>query len=1545
MIRFRFVIHASVVSLLAFLSGCGGAMPGSSSSTSTSNPAPAVASISPSSSVAGSPDTAVIIIGSGFVSSSTVQWNGAPVVTTFASSTMLSAVVPAANLSNGTIAKLTVVNSSPGGGTSPEVDFSVNNPTPAISKINPASILAGSGDTIVDISGTGFDPSSVIMWNGTPLATTFVSGTDVKVTLPAINSAASLQGVFAVQNPAPGGGTSTSTSFNVNSPTPTIISVSPIGVPPGIAATITISGTGFESNSVALWNGSARPTVFVSSTVLKVSLSASDLQNPGTGSLSISNPDPAASTSPAAQIVVTTQPIPAIQNVSIAPGPVTPGACPQLQATITGSNFDLVSAIQVNRIQIPLDFHIPGNSTTIIFPLPQDFISAPGALSFTVSNAGSPAVVSNSFPYPTTNSPLLAVCATPSPTTVFPGSSFSFTVQPTGVNIGGNVTLALGKLPTGITATNTSAPLPASGAIFHLQAANSTTPAAYDLGLSATAGTTTAQGDFNFTVSAGTVPTFYFSGTSLREIGVPIGGSASLQFQTALNSLSNFDFDVVPSATGLPPGTTATFSPGVFSAGQSVTLTLSSASNAPVTENATVTVVGTPSAPVTSATTTFLADVTQPPGSLPGNRTDFVATAGTPFAAVYDITHNLIFASNPNWNRVDVISNTTHKIVRSIPIRSPRGLDINQSNSQVWVQTASPNVYAIDTTSLHAQHYSLPANTIGNRGGRLMFAQDRLLALSDGTIFLFFNDATGEGLGPQVGVWNPQTNQLTILASGLTSAFGFPSRSGDGTHVYASNVEYDTGVEVYNTNTQALTKLGSGTSFLPVLAVNGDGTRLVIGGGLQNLELYDSNLSTLGAVPSLPQGAGQNFSLTGGCIFSTDNKNLYAVGAYHGLSDVLTIDASTLQVLGVAPASPVEPTATSGGIGTSTPFAVDSTGIVLGLQTYGIAFDDSTFYQTYAANQPGSNETGEYIATFAGPLAGGTVSTLLSSPSLLTPDVWFGQTRGSASFSSGELTFTSPPSTTPGPTNIKFIYPDGEQAFYPQLFSYSTFPEYSLLSGSSPDGGAPARILGYGLPQDSSGGTLDVATHTATITTMMGQYPPFGGEPYPSTILNYNFPPGAPGWANIQVTTPIGSGSLPKAVFYANSVTDYSSSDSFTAVLVDEKRNQVYLSAGDHIDVFSTTSNAFVTPLQPAAQGSVKQFTGLALTPDGSSLLAADLPDGSLAIINPDTPSTTYAIPITNQKVGDNNCAFGPLYVAATSANQAFVSTGSLPAPSCTQFGNVFIANLLTRTALPAPALPCPGVPNVGCPGGLSVDATADGNFVGIGGGGIETYPSIYSVQNSSYSVGPFPESTGYGITISGDGNVVGSNQDLTDLSMNLLGDVAQPIALYASLLSGISPPSELLRPRLNASGSLYYFAYPNYFEIIDVAHALLRMRFSLTQTIQNTASPLAIDSGGQHIYVLTDRGLTVVDLGAAPLSIGHLSQSIASPGTQITVRGSGFDSATTATVGGVATTISVTDQNTLTLTMPQLPSGPQDIVLTSGAGDSYTLENGITAP
>jgi hypothetical protein len=149
----------------------------------------------------------------------------------------------------------------------------------------------------------------------------------------------------------------------------------------------------------------------------------------------------------------------------------------------------------------------------------------------------------------------------------------------------------------------------------------------------------------------------------------------------------------------------------------------------------------------------------------------------------------------------------------------------------------------------------------------------------------------------------------------------------------------------------------------------------------------------------------------------------------------------------------------------------------------------------------------------------------------------------------------------------------------------------------------------------------------------------------------------------------------------------------------------------------------------------------------------------------------------------------------------------------------------------------------------------------------------------------------------------------------------------------------------LNATGSLYYWAFPNFFEIVDVPTGTLRLRFSLTETVQNVETPIAIDQGGRQIFLITDKGLTMVDLGSALLSVGHLSISSASPGTQIQIRGSGFESGIIAAVGGQPATVNLTDENTITITIPALSSGVKDLTLTNADGSTYVLQSAITVP
>jgi len=83
------------------------------------------------------------------------------------------------------------------------------------------------------------------------------------------------------------------------------------------------------------------------------------------------------------------------------------------------------------------------------------------------------------------------------------------------------------------------------------------------------------------------------------------------------------------------------------------------------------------------------------------------------------------------------------------------------------------------------------------------------------------------------------------------------------------------------------------------------------------------------------------------------------------------------------------------------------------------------------------------------------------------------------------------------------------------------------------------------------------------------------------------------------------------------------------------------------------------------------------------------------------------------------------------------------------------------------------------------------------------------------------------------------------------------------------------------------------------------------------------------------------VDLGEAPLSVGHLSQTTVAVGSQVLLRGSGFENGVSVLVGTQAA--NVTDANTLTFSVPPTDAGVQDLSLKNPDGTSYKLENALT--
>ncbi len=73
-------------------------------------------------------------------------------------------------------------------------------PAPILTALSPESVPAGSPDTVVTISGQGFSPSTGITWNSNVQESTYVSATEMQVTIPAAALASPVAGPIIAAN-------------------------------------------------------------------------------------------------------------------------------------------------------------------------------------------------------------------------------------------------------------------------------------------------------------------------------------------------------------------------------------------------------------------------------------------------------------------------------------------------------------------------------------------------------------------------------------------------------------------------------------------------------------------------------------------------------------------------------------------------------------------------------------------------------------------------------------------------------------------------------------------------------------------------------------------------------------------------------------------------------------------------------------------------------------------------------------------------------------------------------------------------------------------------------------------------------------------------------------------------------------------------------------------------------------------------------------------------------------------------------------------------
>ncbi len=255
------------------------------------------------------------------------------------------------------------------------------NPLPVLASVTPSSVQSLSAATPVTLNGSGFISESVARWNGTSLATTYQSSSQLTVVLPSMLLMSGGIAELFVSSPAPGGGISNNIAFTITNPTPTLASISPNVLVAGSGATvITANGSGFRSDSAIRFNGTPIPTTFVSPTQLTGSVSASLLASGAVNNISVSSPSPGGGTTNNATLTVNNA-LPVL--TSITPTSVVAGAGNTVVMAI-GSGFTPTSVILRNGLPMSTSFQSP---TSLSATLPATSLTAPGtSFSFSVTS-------------------------------------------------------------------------------------------------------------------------------------------------------------------------------------------------------------------------------------------------------------------------------------------------------------------------------------------------------------------------------------------------------------------------------------------------------------------------------------------------------------------------------------------------------------------------------------------------------------------------------------------------------------------------------------------------------------------------------------------------------------------------------------------------------------------------------------------------------------------------------------------------------------------------------------------------------------------------------------------------------------------------------------------------------------------------------------------------------------------------------------------------------------------------------------------------------
>jgi hypothetical protein len=914
----------------------------------------------------------------------------------------------------------------------------------------------------------------------------------------------------------------------------------------------------------------------------------------------------------------------------------------------------------------------------------------------------------------------------------------------------------------------------------------------------------------------------------------------------------------------------------------------------------------------------------------PAGRTSYILTGQTPESMVYDRAHKIIYAANSALNQVLLIDATRQAVIKTIPVGEPGGMDISPDGSQVVVGTDLLSSLTFISTSTQSVTRVVPFPPLANpnlpflsMGG----AVHTPVFLAGGDV-LFIN-AGGVNIDEPKGLpyrWSSTTNVISPVPSGTVSGLNSGRdlhRTPDGSKVIIASTENY--LFIYDAATNSIT--AQNTVFAAFVESDPANPRFAALDS-NGFEILDTSLQPLATLPFSNSGASQPY----GAKFSLDGTQLFVAqsGLFGGLYAYQTVDATHYTLGQQAPLMNLSGNdEQSNNVLSEVPLAITESNLIYGQGNRGIVIDDPLNY--YTAPSPANGRGFESFTPNAGPLNTATQTKPYNSYSP-TPGVYFSGIPALEVTDSNTLTITTPLISTPGPTNVNIVNADRSFSFYPAAFTFGIQATGLEPAAGPASGGITSDVLAFGVGAGFGNISVTVGGTAAKVLSVAV----VGGlvqSPLPYYDVQFIVPPGAAN-SNVDVTVsgPSGTATLSKAFRYVSAITNYPppGGDSLDRIVYDTHRKQLYIGAGNHIDVFSTASLSYLTPIVPPTLNGKLTLDGFDISPDGKWLVIANLTDQSIAIVNPDQPSNAKLIPFGHL---DGTYVFGPFAVSATSKGTFFVGLGD---SGISGAGNSLYeldpvsGSLQQRTDLTI---------NLEV-SGYRLLRSADASRVLIAspngsGGPIALWTATTDTFTSLMTPGFVSDAA-----ISGDGTTLGvpvtvetggpTYQYVLDSNFNAIANVVAPEGLEGGALFG---------QFLNQSGSLLYIPVINGIDVEDVHTGFLRKRIGVNEAGNGIVYQAATtDDTGNYIFLLTLNGLDVIE-DVPPLSVRSAFPlpNLANAGTVITLRGSNFQPGVVISIEGMSAPATIIDPQTLTFSLPGAVQG-NNFVITNPTGETYTF-------